>query len=337
MREHVRKLFGPLSARLLRLTGESRCGGPLTGLYLGNCANLAFLTRYFFATVDEHPVCGDLNQAGLRTAARTIEDDVDLVLTEQPPFWAWFRPAPSDVTLPAWIRQELRLPEPENEQCPLFPTALEKEVRRLQAHHDYTLRLSAADEHLGRFYHKFYLPYIRARFRDSAVVVPEADFLKTARGSRIARLYSGSQWVAGMLIRRQGAKLRLGWFGCVDGKLFQGASEVLDALCIRNEFEEGVRAVVMGNSRPCLSDGVVRYKGRFGARITATRFPQITIGISVRRWTGPLRDCLRQHPLISTQNGIPSIVRIDDSNERPRLWLEPIDRRQPSGSTRSVP
>lgn len=326
MRDHFQKLFGPLNATVLRLKGRSRVGGnPLTAVYLGNRTNLAFVTRYFFASAETHCVREGLRQSALRGAAREVEEDVDLVITEQPPVWAWLRPPPSDFTVPAWIRQELPLEKADDRTGRLFPTALEKEVRRLQGQHNYSLSVSWATDHLHGFYHDFYLPYIRARFGESAVIVPEADFVNASRGSRIARLYSGTQWVAGMLIKRHGAKLRLGWFGCLEGRVFQGASEVLDALCIRHEFEKGVRIVVMGNSRPCLSDGVVRYKGRFGARIRATRFPQSIIGFSVRRWTDSLCECLRQHPLVSIGNGVASVVRVSDRTENPRLSFEPIE------------
>jgi len=109
--------------------------------------------------------------------------------------------------------------------------------------------------------------------------------------------------VAGMLFRLEGATLALGWFGSRAAPAPGGASEVLDAWVIGHAAGRGARRAVLGHSRPSLADGVVRYKSRFGAEIRATRFPQRTIGIGVRRPTPAVAGALNAARFISFAGG----------------------------------
>jgi hypothetical protein len=122
----------------------------------------------------------------------------------------------------------------------------------------------------------------------------------------LAKLCSGSEWVAGLLFRIAAGTLSLGWFGSRTTPPPAGASEALDAWVIGHAAALGARRAVLGHSRPSLADGVVRYKARFGAVIRATRFPQRVVAIDVRRPTPAVAQALNAARFV-TFDGAPGM------------------------------
>jgi hypothetical protein len=85
----------------------------------------------------------------------------------------------------------------------------------------------------------------------------------------------------------------------------------------------------MGDTRPCLSDGVLRYKARFGATIHPTLFPQPTLCIGVRGWSDAVTVALAQQPLITLRGRKPYVWRVSGAGSDSHSYLEPLG----SGST----
>ena len=85
------------------------------------------------------------------------------------------------------------------------------------------------------------------------------------------------------------------WSGAPHDYSHPGASEVLDTLLIHHAREHGADRIVMGDSRPCLANGVLRYKAKFGARIASTLLPQPVLSIAVRRWSPAVHECPACH------------------------------------------
>jgi hypothetical protein len=127
-----------------------------------------------------------------------------------------------------------------------------------------------------------------------------------------------------MLLDQRGRTLRLGRFGAVSDPPPPGASQVLDTGVIQRAVDSGVDRIVMGDSRPCLADGVLRYKAKFGATIVPTRFPQPVLAIFVRRWNSAIATCLREQPLVAMRGGKPYACRVEGPPAQYRIRLEPL-------------
>jgi hypothetical protein len=295
-------LVFPLGVNLIGWRGRARFSGlPLRAVYLGNGRNAAFLRGLFFADA-EQTVLARYRTPWHARRFRPPESAADLGLSELPAAWAVMGSPAATLDVPAWVRQTLTLPGPDPGHR-LLPRGAEREAERHIRRQGYRLTLSAGAEETRRFYHELYAPYVRARFGAAAVLIPEAAFIAASRHQQLASLYAGERRVAAMLLRRRGAHMRLGWFGMLTEPAPKGASEALDLLVIRQAHAEGVRSVVMGNSRPCLSDGVFRYKRRLGAQPQATRFPQSRLHIHLTRMTPTVRQCLAQQPLLTDRPG----------------------------------
>ena len=183
---------------------------------------------------------------------------------------------------------------------------------------------TTANDAMEVFFRNLYRPYVQARFGTESHVDEEKTFMDRCRGQTLARLHAGDDWVAGLLLRQRGESLRLGRFGASSNPPSPGASEVLDTLVIRHGYAHGVRRIVMGDTRPCLSDGVLRYKARFGAAIRPTLFPQPTLCISVRGWSDAVTAALAEQPLIAFRRRKPHVWRVSGAGSDSRIYIEPL-------------
>ena len=277
----------PIALPVERLVGRLHgSNAAVTLVFAGAAVTADFVAGALCAVAGRTPLGRLGSPFALRGAGfRRLFDGADLLAVELPPLWRTCLPSGMDLRMPAWVSEEIR----GDGAAPItLPAALRKEVRRHSRREGYELGLSTADGDVRRFFSGLYRPYVAARFGAGAVLVDEDRFLAVSRGSTLAILRSGEEWVAGMLFRQRGETLHLGWFGSASIPLRSGASEVLDTLVIEHAVANGARRVILGHSRPSLADGVVRYKNRFGATLLPTRFPQHVIGLSMLRPTPAL-------------------------------------------------
>ncbi len=330
------QLVGPLPLSVIRLTGTTRFATPastmLCAAYVGNGSNLIFLRDLFFRDAVAETLQSGIHPLRMHAALAKLRGSVDLLLSELPPVWAALLPAAGTIRLPAWVRQELSIATATNSPAGAYlPRAVEKEVARHIRRHGYVMDLTTSAQDKRVFFHEFYRPYVQSRFRHGACVADERVFMQKCQEQTLARLHTGNRWVAGMLIRREGANVRLGWFGANTDPPSPGSSEVLDTLVIRHARANGVTRIVMGDSRPCLADGVVRYKAKFGATITSTTFPQPSLYIDAPSWTEPLREALVRLPLVTVRRGHPYVYRIHEPPAAAAVRLEPLRRPRAGG------
>jgi len=278
----ARLLAGPRAAEIVRLDGVIHGEASkvsLSALYAGSGANRDFLARVAFDEYEAHTLHTLRNPLHLRAAVTRIQDQYPVLLSDLPPLWNTVRPLPADLRFPAWVRQHLDLPAKAAVGTWLLSRSVEREVARLTRRHDYTVDFVSGPDALRQFFRELYGPYISTRFGTGAIVVSEKTFLARSASHTLARLHSAGKWVAGLLLAESKAAMKFGWFGAQTTPPSPGASDVLDVACIRRAWELGLARITLGNSRPSLADGVVRYKSKLGAHLEPTRFPQAMLGI----------------------------------------------------------
>ena len=295
-------LVTPVALPVERLEGRLHgSSAPVTLAFAGEAATADFVAASLFAVTRRMPISRLSSPLELRSAMfRRLCDGADLVAVELPAVWRSCLPADTLMRMPAWVSQEIR----SSSESPLvLPSELLKEVRRHSRREGYELDFSTEPDDIRRFYATLYRTYVAARFGAGAVLVDEDRFLAVSLGMTLAILRADREWVAGLLFRQRGKTLHLGWFGSASTPPRAGASEVLDASIIERAAAQGVRRVVMGHSRPSLTDGVVRYKNRFGASVLPTRFPQRVIGLSMLRRSPALVAALNAARFVSFRGG----------------------------------
>lgn len=326
----IAPVFGPgrfVVARLAgQLHGEER---ETTALYVGSGVNLPFLRRYFFGAATTEVLGWRVTPLRPLRSVGGLPWVADLHLRDVPPVWGWALPStPGVLQVPAWVRQELRLTLPGHGLRWPVPRRAAREVWRHLRRQGWTLELGTERRDLEEFYREHYVPYVTARHGEDAVVVSWDHFLIRVRGRAIAWLRQGQQRIAGMVLLRRRNVLRFGWFGAASCPAPAGASEVLDALVLRHALERGVTDVILGNARPCVADGVFRYKRRLGATVQPCTFPQSTLEIDARSGHSGVLACLRERPLLTRQHG--RLRQLDvDGALGPRQGLQQV----PHGDT----
>ena len=313
------ELAGPLRSTIIRLEGPARfSGAPLTALYFGSGQNLGFLEQLFFESPQRSTLASVGSPLQLRIGAKSRAPQADLLFGDLPPLWQALLPDGAALRLPAWLSQIVDLPE----SGAMLPRKLEREVGRHRRQRGYRVEFSNDEGDARHFYREFYAPYLRSRFGPDAVVVPEARMIAQLRGKILAKLFQDDRWLLGLALAHEGKVVRFDWFGSAQNPPPVGASETLDWLCIQHAKDLGARQVVMGSSRPCLSDGIVRYKLKFGARFTATRLPPAQLAICVRTDQPAVFACLQQQPLIRVQRGRTFVYRVEPGAQ---VVLKPLD------------
>lgn len=282
----LQPLYSPVRTSLLMVDGKAAYDhSPLRLGYVGSRINLQYLQDLFFSESELVELSTAKYPFLLGAQVQQAFPEVDLYVTDMPRLWHPVTGLKSDMTLPAWVRQVIQfdLDAPPGQR--LMPRSTEREIERHTRREQYSMDICSDASTLTEFFHQFYLPHVTARFGKQAVVVAESRFRDIGRNQKLARLFSRKCWVAGMLIHESPRQLKFGWYGSRGDATPPGAAEALDGFCIRNARSIGIPRVLLGNSRPSLKDGVLRYKAKFGARISPTTFPQSQLGIRVCNWS----------------------------------------------------
>lgn len=321
----LQPLATPARTDILRLRGPCKYGDEtLEAIYVGTQTNLEFLRGLFFCESRCEPLDSQrFPMLAARRARGLYATQAKLLLTDVPRLWHVSLGLRPQVELPAWVRQEIFL---EGRTEPrLWSRDTEKEIGRHLRRRQYEIDITTDPAEFLVFFHNLYRPYVESRFGAEAVVVKERAFVQATRGQSLARVKARGQWVAGMLLSQRRGSLRFGWFGAAANPPPNGVSDVLDAFCIRYARERGFKRVILGNSRPNLNDGVVRYKAKFGARVVPTLFPQSLLGINILGWSEGIAKCFAAQPLVAHSAGRCHAYRlqgIEPGNFR--LSLDPL-------------
>ncbi len=134
------------------------------------------------------------------------------------------------------------------------------------------------------FRREFSVPSMTHRHGVEAIMATARDLRQTAEaeGTEFLRIWLNEAWVGGILNSQspEGYRLRyLGWRHGDARLLQQGVVAALYWFSLLRASELGHTRCLLGGAWPYLEDGLVFYKGKWGARLDAssTRFPDIHV------------------------------------------------------------
>lgn len=154
-----------------------------------------------------------------------------------------------------------------------------------------------------RFYERYLVPHARTRFSEAAWV-PSFDWVDRsfAAGLALAALASDREEPDAMMIAIQrGDVLWIAHLGTRDGDVAirgSGGVAALYAFAIRLAHQRGARLVDMGRSRPWLTDGVTRYKWKWGLRPMVDLVETLEYAVRIVRVGGAAAQRLAECRLI---------------------------------------
>jgi len=231
----------------------------------------------------------NINSLSIRSWVKKYGDIVDLIVADVELLFCKMLPRTEFIQIPQWIRQKFDVPDTWEVVLNSFRKSAKKELRRVLKY-GFTHRITASQEDFRTFYHQMYVPYIKKRHGDEAIIVPETKFLRKCRNGQLMQLLRGEKVVFGVLLNNVG-HLSTEWLGAPDNiepEMLKGASAALDYYIILYAYECGNYTIDFGPSRPLLNDGLFQYKRKWGTYVQDSRMPRGDILLKPLRFNAPI-------------------------------------------------
>jgi hypothetical protein len=297
--EMARRLLYLRRARLpiVRLDGAAPGGVPLSVLLAADPLSVRYFARTLFATPPAAREIARIAARDVPAAAARLGSDADLTLWQVA--WPVTRRVAGRDAVPSHVPLVLATDRPLD--AIVAGERRGRASRKNEARRVAKLGLSArlADRDAWAWFHRaLYEPYARARFGDLYRPIPAWIFRHALRSGWLLLLEHASRPVAGTLLERFGGEVRILAFGVdVAGPVPAGlALEACYHHAVAFAVARGVRALSLGTVRPVLTDGVLRYKRKWGARLAPpTAWERFVLGWKA---TAGTRAALTAAPLV---------------------------------------
>jgi hypothetical protein len=188
--------------------------------------------------------------------------------------------------------------------------SLRADLRRIRRGR-FTAEISHAEADYETFYHTMYVPYLRKRHGSLAFIRNEHHMRRAFRRGGILWVQRDGQRIAGDLFQLRGGVLYALGVGTIGGDFMlmkEGVSAALYFFLIKYARERRCLYIDFGSSPPALTDGLLRYKRKWGCQLTAqppTRYDYLL------RWERPneqVSEYLAHRALIFRKHGRLSAV-----------------------------
>jgi len=271
--EAVRRLVRLARTRypLRRLVGPARGSSDRLVCLLGTDELSA---RYWRATLFGGPFVeeqlGDVAAASVPAVARRLARSADVSLWQT----AWpISHLVRGPIVPSWLPLWLATDRPFEQLVAgdrSGRSARKNEVRRVERL-GLTARVTTDAPAYEAFRRELYEPYVQQRFGDLLVALPPQVFAHARRNGWLLLTEHEGRQVAGSIIELWGGHPRILAFGVQPNSTIAPGT-LLEACyhqSIRFAVERGFRRLSLGACRPVLTDGVLRYKRKWGGTLGA--------------------------------------------------------------------
>ncbi len=231
--------------------------------------------------------------------------------------------------LPSWMAGELDVAH--SLACQRGNDSVKTDLRRIRQQ-GFTPRVTRDRGAIERFYRTMYLPYVHQTHGERAFVATLAELERESpQGIELLLIEHGGREVAGVILGSHDTQrldaLELGVLDADRSLVKRGVLGAIYYFALRLAQERGCRRLYLGGSRPFLTDGALRYKSKWGLRITG-RLPSMPDCLLLRpRLDDPaVASFLKHNPFVYEQSeGVYRIALFVDSD--PGVEPRPYDKR----------
>jgi hypothetical protein len=284
--------------RLTRLVGQSR-SGQVTMLVAGPEPWAYDLPLRVFQTPPKRIDAGTVPVWQLNSAITRMAPDVDLVMARVDSLTARLFCGSHYLRVPEWIETGRSVPEDLRKL--VRSTHSLSEDLRLSRHYKLEAEVTHSEEDFHDFYHTMYVPFIRARHGAMAWPSNEESLRHSLHRGGIIWLRCAGERIAALLFDCTTDSLHMGADGVLHGDLSILKKGVISALfynAFRQAAERNCRFVDFGGCRACLSDGILRYKRKWGISVRVRPGNQFYTLINWATWTPAVAAFLRDVPVL---------------------------------------
>ncbi|MDO8684040.1 MAG: hypothetical protein Q7N50_11225 [Armatimonadota bacterium] len=166
--------------------------------------------------------------------------------------------------------------------------------------------LQTAPPWFDLFYHEMYRPYIGLKFGESADIYSYRYLKREFSKGGVLVININGEPVAGTLVYMEGSMMRIPFSGVMRGRedlVRQGVVTALYYYGMLLGHSWGCSVINFGHSRPFLSDGVLKYKLRWGMTVEDDDDGRSSFAIMAPGWTVQAAKFISSHRFFYRQNG----------------------------------
>lgn len=274
-RERVAELLKSLvtyRADAIVLTGREKYSGEhLRVFYFGLGENLSYLTDLLFSEYEDNIQAANVSPWRAPAWCEKFQAGVDIVILDLP--WPVCRVVRSDgfLTLAPWVNMIIPIGKTWEDVVGRWSKNVKGADLRPIRKHQLNFRMINSEQAFRDFYNVFYVPYVTMRFGDAVFIEPEEKIVAVHEYGEIIEILRENTVIAEAILIDVDGSLGFHWIGApvdIDPPMREGAFAALYYFIIRLAYERGCNEVDCFTSRPTLSDGVLRFKRKWGAMLS---------------------------------------------------------------------
>ena len=227
--------------------------------------------------------------------------NLDIVISEISPMALKHFQEYSGFIIPEWITMKIYIDCPIGEVCKKS-TSHFSDVLRLIRKYNLTYEILTDKESFNYFNEKFYLPYITKRHGEEAWIEDLNKTWDQSPAPLLIAVREDGAFVGESLIIKSGDSLRLLRLGLLDGNddyLRHGVIGALYYFSILEGQKSGCRYIDLGGTRPFLTDGLTKFKSRFGGEFeTKLSSTKEYLWLGINEHSGIAKEFMRRNPVM---------------------------------------
>ncbi len=307
----------------IALKGRERNSGlAINMLYLGEGRSLEYLKTLFFSSITHEAVIDHYSLFDVMCGIGALPEGYDLRICEFMPRILKFIPKKSHFIIPEWIEQEISLVGSWEDVVGRFRKSTRSHELRFVRKYKYACDVVTDRTALKYFYDELYLPYASQRFQKAVEIVDDEWLITAAQNGGLLRILHKDHVIAGGVLCHEKQYLDWIWLGALmeNGQdLYKGALSSLYYHSIKYAHDEGFPKIKIGTSRPFLTDGVYRFKRKWGAQCVRSRYNITSLLVDFNFHSRVCRQCMENYPFITEHDKrfyANFFVRDENTNEK---------------------
>ena len=292
---------------LVTATGKSPGSDTvLTAVYAGTGANRAWCLSSVFDHYDETVVTSAQSLRDILPRVTELAANANFVFGDGIDTKPIADAGLNALTLPAWVKQRLRVQQDWASQLKLMRRGTRQEISRILRKQEFASRLTNDHADFEHFYTDLYTPYATRRFSHGVLLVDRQQFIAECRRGIVLQLVCRQSVVGASLLRRVGNTMAIVWSALdpqAEPRDVRGATDALDYFSLLYAHLKGCRWLDFGPSRPDLYDGALRYKSKWGAEVNAGWVPQSAIHVAAGGRHAAENEVLWRHAFVGKVGG----------------------------------
>jgi hypothetical protein len=293
----ARDAFVPLAVAHGRDQAAER---PASVLVAGDVSNARyFLERFFLGPFDLEPR-GHASLAAMPALLRQERKRHDVTIARVDRIASEWLFGPEYHRLPDWVDTTMTVPLDLGAFVDAAPRSLRSDLVRIKRL-DLRWSTSRAPEDFERSYAEMHLPFLAQRHGELGVALSVHRLRRMFRAGCLLWVFHAGEVISATLLMPRGEALKFAVLGTRDGTLEARAVGGLAALylfTLQYAGQIGLRTLDLGGVRPCLSDGVLQYKSKWGVRMRPKADVYHDVLVYWPRLNDGVRAFLASHPLV---------------------------------------